>query len=133
AETPRAVPLPGGGRAGRGAPSCGRRTVPGLCCVCGADPQREELLGALREGRPARAAHPHLPGVLPAVPAQPPAAPVLHVGTAPRGSQCCTSRGLGLRLHSTLVTGLGGSRIPAVPQGCGKPGDLRAEAPRGRA
>lgn len=35
AEPPQAVPLPGGGRAGRGAPSCGRRTVLGLCCVPG--------------------------------------------------------------------------------------------------
>lgn len=40
---------------------------------------------------------------------------------------------LTLRLHSMLVTGLGGLRLLAVPQACGKPGDLGAEAPRGRA
>ena len=46
---------------------------------------RGELLGALCEGRAARPAHLHLPGLLPAGPAQPHTAPVLHARGAPTG------------------------------------------------
>uniref|UniRef100_A0A2K6D7Q1 Acyl-CoA thioesterase 8 n=1 Tax=Macaca nemestrina TaxID=9545 RepID=A0A2K6D7Q1_MACNE len=51
----------------------------------GADTNRVELLGALCEGRATWEAHLHLPGLLPAGPAQPYAAPVLH-------AHCATTR-----------------------------------------
>uniref|UniRef100_A0A384CP75 Acyl-CoA thioesterase 8 n=1 Tax=Ursus maritimus TaxID=29073 RepID=A0A384CP75_URSMA len=58
----------------------GAGAVPG-----GADADRDELLGALGEGRAARQANLHLPGLLPAGSAQPRAAPVLHAQRAPAG------------------------------------------------
>ncbi|PNJ86019.1 ACOT8 isoform 3 [Pongo abelii] len=58
----------------------GASTVPS-----GADTNRIELLGALCEGRATWEAHLHLPGLLPAGPAQPHAAPVLH-------AHCATTR-----------------------------------------
>ncbi|CAH6776798.1 Acot8 [Phodopus roborovskii] len=50
---------------------------------CGADANRSEFLSALREGCAAWQGHLHLPGLLPADAAQPPAAPVFHAHGAP--------------------------------------------------
>uniref|UniRef100_A0A2K5PAK8 Uncharacterized protein n=1 Tax=Cebus imitator TaxID=2715852 RepID=A0A2K5PAK8_CEBIM len=55
----------------------GASTVPG-----GAGANRVELLGVLCEGHATWEAHLHLPGLLPAGPAQPPAAPALHAHSA---------------------------------------------------
>ncbi|KAL2296914.1 hypothetical protein Nmel_014965 [Mimus melanotis] len=53
----------------------------------GADSYREEFLCSLREGHPAWTADLHLPGLLPALPGKPIAAPVHHADRAtPRGA-----------------------------------------------